>query len=702
MRQRLIAAALVLALVAQPIPYAHAQAAAGSSVTAQDADIRAFIQDVARATGTTFIIDPAVQGSVSITRDVAMDEAELLGVLLAVLRANGLVAVSAGPGAYRVVPDTSAAQLPGGGRGGSAFTTQVLPLATVDARIAAETLKPLIGRGGVVVPTPQGNALLIADYADNIRRIRGLVAQIDSDTAGIDTVTLRNTSAREIAGTVNQLFGGGADGRGGQLSILPVEGSNSIVVRGAPQAVQRVVQTILELDRRAERTDGVRVIRLQHASAEQLLPVLQQLVGQTPEGSDASGTVAASTVNPEADTAQVITAVPGKRPTIVRYPGSNALIINADPETQRLLADVITQLDTRREQVLVEAIVVEISDNAARRLGTQLLIAGKEGSNVPFLATQYPNSRPGIMPLAGGYYAQRERDAGDDDSVLDLARNAAVQSLLGLNGALGGIVGSNDNATFGLIIDAVKSDTASNLLSTPSILTLDNEEARILVGQEVPTTTGEVLGDSNSNPFRTIQRQDVGIQLEVTPQINAGGGITLTLRQEVSSIAGPVSDDFAELVLNKRELETRVLVDDGAIVALGGLLDQSDRNTVDKVPLLGDIPIVGNLFRHKSRSRDKTNLMIFIRPTIVRSAADAQAMTAPRWDHIRRSQAPVAGEQEAALDQLVREYLRTTPPVMPVAPSATGSPGAAAQSAPISTIPPAAPAEAPATADDAR
>nr|WP_308422602.1 type II secretion system secretin GspD [Luteimonas terricola] len=662
-------------MATQPAPFAFAQSGAG--VTAQDADIRAFIQDVARATGTTFIIDPAVQGSVSITRDVAMDEAELLGVLLAVLRANDLVAVSAGPGAYRVVPDTAAAKLPGGGAGGSAFTTQVLPLSTVDARIAAETLKPLIGRGGVVVPTPQGNALLIADYADNIRRIRGLVAQIDSDTAGIDTVTLRNSSAREVAATVNQLFGG-AEGRGGQLAIQPVDGSNSIVVRGAPQSVQRVVQTILELDRRAERTGGVRVVRLQHASAEQLLPVLQQLVGQTPGGEDGAGTAAASAAAPDATSAQLITAVPGKRPTIVRYPGSNSLIINADPETQRLLVDVITQLDTRREQVLVEAIVVEISDNAARRLGAQLLIAGKEGSNIPFLATQHPGASPGIMPLAAGWYAGQQRgDDDDDNGVLDLARQAAVQSLLGINGALGGIAGSNDNATFGLIIDAVNSDTASNLLSTPSILTLDNEEARILVGQEVPTTTGEVLGDSNSNPFRTIQRQDVGIQLEVTPQINAGGGITLTLRQEVSSIAGPVSDDFSELVLNKREVETRVLVDDGEIVALGGLLDQSDRNTVSKVPLLGDIPIVGHLFRHRSRSRDKTNLMVFIRPTIVRSTADAQAMSAGRYDYMR-SQLPVMGERETALDELVREYLRTTPPVMPVPAPAQPSGGGAA------------------------
>ncbi|MBJ7574601.1 type II secretion system secretin GspD [Luteimonas sp. MC1828] len=673
MKQRLLATALVIALALPPPSVALAQASgAGAAVTAQDADIRAFIQDVARATGTTFIIDPRVQGTVSVTRDRAMDEAELLGVLLAVLRANGLLAVPAGSGAYRVVPDDIAAQQPGAGSGGSAFTTQVLPLAMVDARIAAETLKPLVGRGGVVVPTPQGNALLVADYADNVRRIRGLVAQIDSDTASIDTITLRNSSAREVAATVGGLFASGGEARNGQLSILPVEGSNSIVVRGDPRVVQRVVQTILELDRRAERTGNVRVVKLQHASAEQLLPVLQQLVGQATDGADGSAAPATAQAG-DAATATVITGSQGKRPTIVRYPGSNSLIINADPETQRLLAEVITQLDTRREQVLVEAIVVEISDNAARRLGAQLLIAGKDGSNIPVLATQFPGANPQIMPIAGGVAAQRARNRGndDDDSVLDIARNVAVQSLLGLNGALGGIAGGNDNATFGLIIDAVKSDTASNLLSTPSILTLDNEEARILVGQEVPTTTGEVLGDSNSNPFRTIQRQDVGIQLEVTPQINAGGGITLTLRQEVSSIAGPVSEDFSELVLNKRELETRVLVDDGAIVALGGLLDQSERSTVDKVPLLGDIPIIGNLFRHKSRASDKTNLMIFIRPTIVRSAREAQAMTAPRYDYMVRSQGPVAGEREAALETLVRDYLRTTPPTLPAPAAAT-------------------------------
>src|SRR5690606_26600259 len=224
----------------------------------------------------------------------------------------------------------------------------------------AETIKPLVGRGGVVIATAQGNSLLVADYADNLRRIRGLIAQIDTDRASIDTVTLRNSSAREIAATVNQLFGmGGGEGGNAAMSILPVPSSNSIVVRGSPEVIQRVVQMVLELDRRAESTGDLHVVQLQHASAEQLLPVLQQLVGQPTEATGDTGAQTRISAGPSGtsiDTSQgqLISAVPGKRPTLVRAPGQNALIINADPETQRTLLGVIKQLDVRRQQVLVE------------------------------------------------------------------------------------------------------------------------------------------------------------------------------------------------------------------------------------------------------------------------------------------------------------------------------------------------------------
>ncbi len=227
-------------------------------------------------------------------------------------------------------------------------------------------------------------------------------------------------------------------------------------------------------------------------------------------------------------------------------------------------------------------------------------------------------------------------------------------------------MGQLDNgAIFGVIVNAVRRDTGSRLLSTPSVLTLDNEEATFLVGQEVPITTGEVLGSANSNPFRTIQRQNVGIQLEVKPQINAGGGITLFLRQEVSSVAGPVAEGSSELIINKRELETTVLVDDGDIVVLGGLLDENERMSVDAVPGLSEIPVLGGLFKSRARTGGRTNLMIFIRPRIIRSAADAQAVTAPRYDFIRSDPALVDRTGANALDALVQDYLRTLPPVAP-------------------------------------
>ncbi|MBB3824726.1 type II secretion system secretin GspD [Xanthomonas arboricola] len=666
----LMTATLLLALPAMPV--VSLRAADAPAVRLQDVDLRAFIQDVSRATGITFIVDTRVQGTVNVARAQAMSEADLLGMLLAVLRANGLIAVSSGPATYRIIPDDTAAQQPGSAADGNlGFATQVFTLQRVDARSAAEILKPLIGRGGVIMAMPQGNSLLIADYADNLRRIRTLVAQIDTDRAAIDTVTLRNSSAQELARTLTTLFGQGGE-RSNVLSVLAVDSSNSLIVRGDPALVQRVVRTAVDLDGRAERRGDVSVVRLQHASAEQLLPVLQQLVGQTPgnEAQPGQGTrptavdVAAAATG--AAQTQVITPAAGKRPVIVRYPGSNALIINADPETQRALMDVIRQLDVHREQVLVEAIVVEISDTAAKRLGVQLLLAGRNGT-VPLIATQYSGASPGIVPLAAAAAGTRSGNA-DDDSVLEQARNVAAQSLLGLSGGLIGLAGQSNDAVFGMIIDAVKSDTGSNLLSTPSIMTLDNEQARILVGQEVPITTGEVLGAANDNPFRTIQRQDVGVELEVRPQINTAGGITLAIKQEVSAIAGPVSTQSSELVFNKRQIETRVVVENGAIVALGGLLDQNDRQTVEKVPLLGDVPGLGALFRHRSRNRDKTNLMVFIRPTIIRDAADAKRMTAPRYNYLRDRQL-ADGDPEAALDALVRDYLRAQPPQLPAGPS---------------------------------
>ncbi|MFP5447588.1 MAG: type II secretion system protein GspD [Caulobacterales bacterium 32-67-6] len=651
-----------------PAPTAHAQS---QVLNLQDADIRVFIQDVAQATGQTFIIDPRVQGKVSISSREPLSRTELFEVMLSTLRANGLVAVPAGSGVYRITPEDGAAAQPSSlsGAGGYGFSTQVFRLRNIDAASAAETLKPLIGRQGVIMPSPRGNLIVVADYADNLARIRSLLAQVDQDRTLTETITLKSSSAREIAGVVNQVLnppGAEPAARNAIVSLVVVESSNSLILRGEPEAVRPMLDLIADLDSRAETSGDVRVINLQHASAEQLLPVLQQLVGQTPTATE--GETGGATAPAVSTTAQTTTTAggAGRRANIARYPGANAIVIAADPDTQRVLGEVIRQLDTRRRQVLVEAVVVELSDNAAQQLGVQFAMAGVNGSSIPFSATNYSNAAPNLLGLAAA--AAGEQNLPENSSALAALRQGALDSVLGARGILTGGYGQSGDALFGFIINAVKNDTASNLLSTPSVMTLDNQEASILVGQEVPITTGEVLGDSNNNPFRTIQRQNVGIQLDVKPQINAGGAITLFLRQEVSSISGPLSEASDELILDKRAIETTVAVDDGAIVVLGGLLDRNERTTVERTPLLGDIPGLGNLFKATSRQNVQRNLMVFIRPTIIGSAADAQALTAPRYGYIRDLEAARSADGLSNLDALVRDYMHAAPVTAPPPP----------------------------------
>jgi general secretion pathway protein D len=438
-----------------------------------------------------------------------------------------------------------------------------------------------------------------------------------------------------------------------------------VVLRGDPSAVARVLPLIEDLDRRARSADDVKVVFLQHANAEALLPVLQQIVGQpvTAGSANAAPTSGRGGVGSGAEAAAGAPAAapaPGQRATIARFPGANALVISGPADSQRMLAEVIRQLDQRRQQVLIEAIVVELSDNAVRELGVQWLLAGEDGN--PVGLTNYSDRATPLLPIAGGAGAGR---LDPDDPLRERLQNLAINSLLGANGFVGGGGGRIGDGLFGFIINAAKTDDGSNLLQTPSLMTLDNEEATILVGQEVPITTGEALLDGNSNPFRTTQRQDIGVKLIVRPQINAGGSITLFLRQEVSSINGVLSNSASDLVLNKRELETTLVVDDGDIAVAGGLLDQNDRLAVDKVPGLGDIPGLGALFRSTSRQRGRTNLMVFIRPTIIRSQADAQTLAADRWGYMRRQQLNNAPGVEPSLDEMLRDYMRTQAPAAP-------------------------------------
>ncbi|MBD3820477.1 type II secretion system secretin GspD [Brevundimonas diminuta] len=672
-------------LLASPV---MAQDDGRQTLNVQGADIRAFIQDVARTTGRTFIVDPAVTGTVTVTSQRALSRGELFEVFLSTLRANGLVVTPTSSGAYRISPAQGAAQGPST-VGSERFSTQVFQLRNIDAASAAETIRPLVGPQGQVLANPSGNSVVVADFADNLSRIRSLIQRIDVDRAAFDVVTLENSSAAEIAGVLAQVLTppGGQPGQG-MVSVTPVASSNSVILRGDPAAVARVRPLVEDLDRRARSADDVKVVFLQHANAEQLLPVLQQIVGQPVTAASATATPAAGeAAAPTPQVAAPAAPVAGQKASIARFPGANALVISASSDTQRMLAEVIRQLDSRRQQVLIEAIVVELGDTAVRELGVQWLLAGSDGN--PIGLTNYSDSATPLLPIAGGAAAGQ---LDKDDPLREQLQNLALNSLLGANGFIGGGGGRiGSDGLFGFIINAAKSDEGSNLLQTPSLMTLDNEEATILVGQEVPITTGEALLDGNSNPFRTTQRQDIGVKLIVKPQINAGGSITLFLRQEVSSINGVLTNSASDLVLNKRELETTLVVDDGEIAVAGGLLDQNDRLSVDKVPGLGDIPVLGNLFKSTSRQRGRTNLMVFIRPTIIRTPGDAQQLSADRWGYMRGEQLRAQPGVEPSLDEMLRDYMRTQAPVAPRAID-NPTPGVAAPIGDV-TISPLAPAQ---------
>lgn len=684
------------------------------SLNVRDADIRAFIADAAQATGRTFIIDSRVNGKVTVVTDHPVSKSQYFEIFLSTLRANGLVAVPTAGGAFRIQPIDNAASQPSpvGSRAASrdSFVTDIVRLRSIDAQSALDTVKPLVSPQGSVTANKAGNSLVIVDFADNVRRIRQVLGGIDTDHASTRVIALKNAGAREIATALKGLVGDTGAQSGQSVQVVSVDSSNSVVLRGDPNVVARLATVAAELDQKAEAGTEIRVVFLENADAAQLLPVLQQLVGQQPSaipdedqsvssnflsqsGSSANGGVtqlqpavnraptpspapAASQATENGTNKPAIVGEGGRTAAVVtRFAGANAIVIAGPPEVQRQLGEVIRQLDTRRQQVLVEAVVAEVSDTAAKELGVQFLLGNLKGG--AFAATNYSASAPSLLAIAGAIGARelatKTTTVGDggqivtsqDNTISNQLAQSAVSSILGTTGGLFGGGGKIGNTILGGIINAVKSDTQSNLLQSPSVVMLDNTPSHLLVGQEVPITTGRALSDNFDNAFQTIQRENVGIELDVKPQINSSGTIKLFLHQTVSSIAGPVSSDNSELIINKREVQTTMTVDDGQIAVIGGLLDDNERRTLEKIPLLGDIPVIGNLFKSHSKSHAKTNLMIFIRPTILRTADDTQRVTEQRYGYLRAVQGQMNPEEEPSIDQLVRDYMGAAPPVPP-------------------------------------
>lgn len=590
-----------------------ASAPRDGAVMMRDVDIRTFIEDVSNATGRSFIIDPRVSGKVTVLTQQALNERELFDVLLSTLRVNGFVATPTASGAYRIVPDAVAAREPGGGGGDldNRYITQVFSLKFADADAISAALKPMLSERGQVTSLRRGNAVVAVDFGSNVARMRDVIAKLDQDTSSVRTVRLRNTAATEMARVAQQLATGVGDDSGARslIQAVAVNSSNAVVLRGDQQVLNRIAPMLEQLDSQADFRSGVQVIPLRYAVAEDLVPVLkdlsQSLTGAAGETGQGGG---------------------NRRANIAAHKSTNALIISADPETQEALSRVVRSLDVRRQQVLVQAIIVEVSDSVAKDLGLQFLLADPTGgSATPFLSTSFGASAPNLLAVTGAVVANRSRK--DNPAIVDLQR-AALSSLVGTRGLLGGVAGRrNDGTTLGLILNAFAQDRDSNVLSTPSVMTLDNQPAELLVGQQIPITTGEALSSDFQNQFRTIKREDVGVRLSVTPQISEGGAIRLAIKQEVSSIFGPIVADSTDLITNRRAINTAVQVDPGQIIVLGGLIQEEISREQTGVPGLRKVPVVGNAFRSTSKGKRRTNLMVFLRPTIVNDSAQVAEVT---------------------------------------------------------------------------
>ncbi len=637
----LLAGLALAALASLDHAAAWAQADDRQTLNFREAEIAAVIDDVSRLTGYTFIVDPDVRGRVTITSQSSLTAEEVFQVFLSTLRVNGYTAVRNAPGVFQIVPVAEGARAGApviAGRDGEVFLTSVIRLRNTSARDAVRAIGPMISEVGSANAVEGGNLIVVVDFATNVDAIEQALRAMDVDRSSVEMLVLENIPAEDMVSIVERLrtrTAQGEDDRAFAVTVAAVPASNALLLRGEPGAVREMIALVRRVDAVSASNQSFRVIYLDHAEGEELLPILEQFAEALTPGETGS---------------------PGRPVSIAHHVPTNAIIINADPDLLRELEQVIGRLDIRRPQVQVEAIVVEISDRAARDLGVQFLLAGDGSDATPFGYTRYgSSSSPDLLALAGALITDGFASDGDGAAAgtVDL-RNLALGSLLGARGGSFGVGGQigDDGALFGVVLNALEADSDSNVLSKPQLMVLDNEEAQLIVGQEIPVTTGEALGSNNTNPFRQIQRQDVGVQLTVTPQINDGDTIRLNITQVVSSVAGPVSADFQELITNNREISTTVLADNGEIIVLGGLIESDAQVANDAVPGLSRLPVAGRLFQSEARSVSRRNLMVFIRPVIVRGPEDMRAVTRSAYDNTIAAQRQ-ANEGRSSLEDIV-------------------------------------------------
>lgn len=604
-----------------------------ATLNLKNTDIEVFIESVSRITGKTFIVDPRVKNKkVTVISQHEMDEDEIFALFLSVLQINQFSAVEKN-GYYKIEQLQSAKQdsvpvyVEGGRKySGDELITRIIKIDNGDVGQLVPLLRPLVSTQGQLASYKPTNVMIIHDTASNLERIIKIIKQIDKESnEEIEVIPLQHAAASEVVRILDSLSKQRGQSKGATTNkprYVADERTNSILLSADKKSAMRLKVLIGRLDSEISNNGNTKVIYLKYANAEELATLLEG-VGESIQQDDAKDK-------------RKQTSARGKAYSIKAHEETNSLVITAPPDTMRSFESVIRQLDIRRKQVHVEAIIVEISDITSKELGIQWL------TSVGIIG--FSNSSPSIGQVAGGALAYRGQDQGTTTSIIDgvtvidePASNGDNGAALGqiLAGTTGALFGFSDDKSWAGLVKALATDTNSNVLSTPSLTTLDNEEANISIGQEIPIITGATLGNNNSNPFQSIERKDVGIKLTITPQINEGDSVRLTIEQEVSSIAGATG---ADIVTNKRQIKTTVLVRSGHTLVLGGLIDDDIQESVQKVPLLGDIPLIGNLFSSKATTKVKRNLMVFIRPTILSDDAGADYISSRKYNFMRAQQ----------------------------------------------------------------
>jgi general secretion pathway protein D len=619
--------ALLLALVLGSVPLS----AQDYTVNLNDTDIQELIKFVAEATGQTIVVDPAVKGKVKVISSKPVSAGELYELFLSILDVHGYAAVRSGD-VVRVIQNKDARSAPVGvsdGRSESTseeYVTQVLRLDNISAAKLIPVLRPLVPQQAHMAAYAPSNAIIISDISSNIDKIRDIIERMDkSAVQQTDVIKLRYAVAEDVVKMLDQLNKSEAKAAGGEQETLLVADTrtNSVLISGDELERARMRKLIAHLDTPLEQSGNVKVIYLEYADAMAIAEVLTRVMKNISELDTVEG------AKPPGRS--------GNTSTIEADEGTNALIITADADEMAALEAVIARLDIRRAQVLVEAIIVEMEVIDGQDLGLQWLFAsdnGAFGSNINANDARARNIAEAVLP-------PRDTDGNLDDGVDIGALAGALASTGGLSLGWGQI---DDSLSMTVILNALKETKNANILSTPSILTLDNQEAYITVGQNVPFVTGSFTnsggGDGAQNPFQTIQRENVGITLKVTPHINEGDAVVLDISQEVSSLSGlSVTQTASDIITNERKIETKVLAVDGQVVVLGGLIKDDVQDAQQKVPLLGDIPYLGRLFRSDAEKVTKQNLMVFIRTTIIRDNAALAGASAEKYRYIRDQQA---------------------------------------------------------------